>query len=384
LIPFLDLAADFAEVERDARARIDAVLASHTYVLGEQTRALEQAVAAAATAAQAVACSSGTDALLLAMLALGIGPGDAVLVPAFTFFASAGAVAQAGAQPVFCDVEDASLLAGVEQMQAAIAREFDASLRHLRTGARLRAVMPVHLYGRMADMPAICALARSRGLAVVEDAAQAIGASMAGRAAGTWGDIGCLSFYPTKNLGGAGDGGMMLTNDEPLAKRLRRLRVHGAEPGSYVHQDVGRNARMSELNAAVLNAKLTRLEAWTKQRCRLAELYLERLSAAAAGGRVALPPRAADGSHVWHQLTVRIDERERVRERMSAAGIETRVFYPLPLHLQPCFAGAGHRSGDLPVCERAAQQVLSLPIHPSMKDEAVVTVCEQLSAAAAS
>ncbi|HYC57712.1 MAG TPA: DegT/DnrJ/EryC1/StrS family aminotransferase [Candidatus Binatia bacterium] len=383
MIEFLDLAADFACVEKQARARIEDVLASQVFVLGAQTRELEHSLRALAGARFAVACSSGSDALYLALLALGIGPGDAVLVPAFTFFASAGAVVRAGAHPVFCDIDECSFTAGVEQLAAAVAREFDASLHHRRSGARLRAVVPVHLYGRVAPMPDIVAWAQQSGLAIVEDAAQAIGARMAGTMAGTFGEVGCLSFYPTKNLGGAGDGGMLLTGSEELAARLTRLRVHGAD-GSYEHVEAGINARMNELVAAVLNAKLERLAGWNERRRRIAELYAQGLHEPAASGALVLPAPGLPGEHVWHQFAVRIASgRDTVRCRLDRDGIATRVFYPLPLHRQPCFAGYGYAAGDLPASEAAASQVLCLPMHPSLSDADVTLVCERVAAACA-
>ncbi len=388
MIPFLDLAADFSEVEADARGRIDAVLAKQQFVLGAQTTELETRMREMSGALAALACSSGSDALYLALVSLGIGPGDAVVVPGFTFFASAGAVARAGAQPVFCDIDAASFIAGGEQFEAAIEREFEARgghLRHRRSGARLRALMPVHLYGRAAPMAQIAQVAGARCLAIIEDAAQAIGATIDGRWVGRFGSVGCFSFYPTKNLGGAGDGGMLLTDDAATAARLQRLRVHGASASDpYLHEEVGINARLGELQAAVLNAKLGRLGAWTERRRRVAARYLARLGPAAAAGMLVLPCGAAESQHVWHQFAVRLAERrDQVAARMEADGIAVRAFYPRPLHLQPCFADLGYQAGDLPGCESAAQQVLCLPIYPSLGGDDVDRVCESLIAALA-
>jgi len=382
LIPFVDLASDFALVEKQARKRIDDVLARQLFVHGPQTAELERAIQELTGARFAIACSSGSDALYLALLALGIGPGDAVIVPAFTFFASAGAVVRAGAQPVFCDIDDRTFLAGAAQMAAAVDRHFDGSLRHRRTRARLRALLPVHLYGRMTAMDELVSYARERDLRVIEDAAQALGARSDAGAAAAVGDAGCLSFYPTKNLGGPGDGGMVVTNDQTLARRLSRLRVHGAAPGSYEHEDAGINARMNELVAAVLNAKLSHLAAWNARRQEIAALYERHLAPAAAANILILPQPATGKEHVWHQLTVRVPcGRDAVQARLEREGIATRVFYPLPLHLQPCLAAEGGARGDLPVSERMAEQVLSLPIYPSLADEAVAAVCAGLSAA---
>ncbi len=389
MISFLDLAADFSEVEADARARIDAVLARQQFVLGPQTAELEKRMRERTGALAALACSSGSDALYLALAALGIGAGDAVVVPAFTFFASAGAVVRTGAEPVFCDVDTRGFMAGGAQFEAAIEREFGsrhgAELRHRRSGARLRALMPVHLYGQAAAMTEIVGVAGARGLAVIEDAAQAIGADVDGRSVGRWGNVGCFSFYPTKNLGGAGDGGMLLTDDGAVAARLARLRVHGASvTDPYLHEEVGINARMGEMQAAVLNAKLGRLDAWTERRRDVAARYMARLEPLSRAGALLLPHCATASQHVWHQFTVRIAERrDQVVSRMEAGGVAARVFYPRPLHLQPCFSALGYRDGDLPECEKAAAQVLCLPIYPSLGDDDVDRVCESLAAALA-
>lgn len=403
MIPFLDLAADFAEVESEARRRLDGVLARQQFVLGPETAELEASMRSRTGAASAVAVSSGSDALSLALLALGVGAGDAVLLPSFTFFATAGAVARAGAVPVFCDIEGSSFLAESAQMEEVIARDFreeNGVFRHLRSGARLKALLPVHLYGRACAMDAIVSLARRVGAVVIEDAAQAVGCRLGGEAVGVhldgrpvgshpegrhvglWGDIGCFSFYPTKNLGGAGDGGLLLCGDAALGARLASLRTHGGVFGSYEHHEIGVNARLGEMEAAVLNAKLARLDAWTSRRVQLAALYDECLADAASRGVVALAPPAPVGSHVHHQYVVRIAlGRDEVMARLESEGITTRVFYPLPLHLQPCFASFGGREGDLPVAESAAREVLCLPIHPSLRDGDVERVATALVAA---
>ncbi|MFN2377095.1 MAG: DegT/DnrJ/EryC1/StrS family aminotransferase [Candidatus Binatia bacterium] len=386
MIPFLDLAGDFAAVEAEARRRLDGVLARQQFVLGPETAELEDSLRRRLGAGGAVAVSSGSEALVLSLLSLGIGAGDAVLLPAFTFFATAGAVLRTGAVPVFCDIDRGTFLAGGAEMRAAVDGEFRADggvHRHRRSGARLAALLPVHLYGRAAAMPEIVALAAELGVKVVEDAAQAVDCRLGGGSVGLFGDAGCLSFYPTKNLGGGGDGGMILCGDPAAAARLARLRSHGSEPGSYEHLEAGVNARMGELVAAVLNAKLPRLEAWTRHRRAVAALYGERLAEAATGGLLELPdiPEAAD-SHVWHQYAVRLTgagRRDRVAAALERRGMATRVFYPLPLHLQPCFAGLGGKEGDLPCSEAAAREVLCLPIHGSIAVEAAATVAEALA-----
>ena len=388
MIPFLDLAHDFTAVEADARRRMDGVLSRQQFVLGPETVELEDALRRRLGATAAIAVSSGTEALSISLLALGIGAGDAVVLPAFTFFASAGAVVRAGALPVFCDIDGESFLAGAAQMRATIEREFrreGGRFLHRSSGARLAALMPVHLYGRACGMADIVELAHETGVKVVEDAAQAIDARVDGRSVGRFGGAGCFSFYPTKNLGGAGDGGLVVCEDPALAARLARLRSHGTAHGGYEHHEVGVNARMSELAAAVLNAKLACLEAWTARRRELASLYDGGLADAAARGVLELPARCDAEAHVWHQYAVRIDgasRRDRVRQLLEEQGIATRVFYPLPLHLQPCFAGLGAAAGDLPGAEAAAREVLCLPIYPSLGDAAALRVAEALARAA--
>ncbi len=382
-VPFLNIAADFAAVAADARARIDAVLDSQSFVLAEQTAALESWLAATCGAHAAVACSSGSDALYLAMLALDIGPGDAVAVPSFTFFASAGAIARAGAQPVFVDVEAPGFNSAAGQFREAISREFEprsGELIHRRSAAVLKALLPVHLFGCPADMVGISAVAGSYGLAIVEDAAQAIGAATDAAVVGNWGRVACFSFYPTKNLGGAGDGGALTTNDEELARRLRRLRVHGVEGGVYEHAEVGINARMGELQAAVLNAKSGLLELWSRKRREIAAAYREGLAQLQDEGLLLLPPQREGEVQVYHQFTLRVPgRRDELQAALAVRGIDSRVFYPLPLHLQPCFAGLGYEEGQLPQAERAAAEVLSLPVYPSLNSDQVAYVCTSIA-----
>jgi dTDP-4-amino-4,6-dideoxygalactose transaminase len=385
-VPFLDLAADWSCVADDATGRVNSVLASQGYVLGAQTRELESSASALLDGAHALAVSSGSDALYLAMLALGIGPGDAVLLPSFTFFATAGAVVRAGAQPIFVDLDPVTFNSETAQFEAALLRECDedgaVGAVHRETGARVRAVVVVHLYGRAVAMQSLVDWAASRGLAVVEDAAQAVGARCDSRALGTWGDVGCFSFYPTKNLGGPGDGGLVSCRDPELAARLARLRVHGAGGHVYEHLEVGINARMSELVAAVLNAKMVHLQAWNTRRREIAARYRKCL--ASVPGLVLPAPAAEEDEHVWHQYVVRIATgREAVIARMDAAGIDTRVFYPLPLHRQECFKEAGVRAGELVESDGAAGSVLCLPIYASLADEAVERVASSLAAALA-
>ncbi len=386
-VEFLDLAAEAAEIGVELRERVERVLTSCAYVLGPQTAELESRLAELLEVEHAVACSSGSDALYLALAAHDIGPGDAVLVPSFTFFATAGAVARTGARAVFCDVDPDGYLMTAAGAEAAVAREFrhgpDSVARHRHDDSLLRAVVPVHLYGRSVDMVGLSAWAAARGLVVIGDAAQAVGARGAEGSVAAWGHVACLSFYPTKNLGAAGDGGMLTTNDEALATRLRRLRVHGVEGGAYEHREIGINARMGELQAASVLAKLDRWPAWTDRRRRIADLYGQALAEAAADGRLRLPGVSAPPARdVWHQYAVALPRgRDEVARRLAERGIATRVFYPKPLHRQACFADLGYEAGDLPVSEAAAAEVLCLPVHPFLADRDVATVAAALTEA---
>jgi dTDP-4-amino-4,6-dideoxygalactose transaminase len=378
-VPFLDLHADYAAVRDDVLVRLDRVLASQTFVLGPQTLELEASLAKITGARHAVACSSGTDALVLALQACDVGAGDAVIVPAYTFFATAAAVRRVGALPVFCDVEAETFNVGERELREALDREFraaaDGSMR-TRSGARLRAVIVVHLFGRAADVHALARVAGEAGALLVEDAAQAIGAATTDGPVGSRGAFGCFSFYPTKNLGGAGDGGAVTTGDDRAAARLLRLRAHGAGPDGGLHTECGLNARMSELQAAYLNAKLPRLASWTARRAQVAEAYALGLAPLAASGALALPSPAPMHAHVWHQYVVRVAQgRDRLRARLAERGIETRVYYPVPLHLEPCFADLGYRPGSLVVAERLVREALSLPIFPALAQRQIDAVC---------
>jgi dTDP-4-amino-4,6-dideoxygalactose transaminase len=384
-VPFVDLKADYLAVRDDVARRFADVLDSQVFVLGPQGEQLEAGLRTLTGAAAAVACASGTEALELALGALRIGAGHAVVVPALTFVATASAAARVGAQPVFADVLPGSFTMGVAEVEAALDREFSgpAGARvHRRTGARPGALIVVHLYGRAVETDGLLELARREGIAVIEDAAQAIGARSAAGAVGALGHAGCFSFYPTKNIGGAGDGGAVTTNDPELAIRLRALREHGRRPGTDRYDHVGSNGRLSELAAAYVNAKLPNLVAWTATRGRLAREYRRGLAGVARAGAIGLPETFDPPAHVWHQFAVRVPgERDGVRERMAAGGVETRVFYPHPLHLQPCFAQLGYRAGQLPEAEAAAREVLCLPIYPSLGTPDVERVCDALEKA---
>jgi dTDP-4-amino-4,6-dideoxygalactose transaminase len=366
-VPLLNLQAQYGVLREELDAAVGRVLASQQFILGREVEPLEQEICAFTGAGRAVACASGSDALLLALMALDVGPGDEVITTPFSFFATAGVIHRLGARPVFADIEPETFNLDPEQLPR-------------RINARTRAIVPVHLYGRMANMEAILEVAAACRIPVVEDAAQALGAHTRSGHAGTLGAVGCFSFYPTKNLGGAGDGGMAVTNDDRLAGRLRRLRVHGATD-RYLHAEVGLNSRLDELQAAVLRVKLRRLEEWNRARRRHAQEYTRLL-----GDRVAAPAPAPEGAHVYHQYVVRVPDRDRVRRHLAERGVETAVYYPLPLHLQECFAYLGHQEGDFLQAEAAAREVLALPLYPELTEDArhyvASAVLELLPAAA--
>ncbi len=363
-VPLLDLTRYDEELKREIARRVDEVFATGRFVMGPANEAFEKAFAEELGVAHVIGVSSGTDALLVSLMALGVGPGDEVITSPFTFFASAGEVARLNAKPVFVDIEPDTF-------------NMDPNLLEAAVTPRTKAIQPVHLYGQCADMNPILEIARRRGVPIVEDACQAVGASDRGRFAGTMGLMGAFSFYPTKNLGGAGDGGAVTTDDEPTAKLLRNLRLHG-ETSRYHHSRVGGNFRMDAVQAAVLLAKLPYLKAWNERRRAIAALYGELLSGEARAGRITLPIEAPGRRHVYHQFVVRVRDRDAVQARLSAKGIATAVFYPVALHLQECFAGLGYREGSLPRAEKAAREVLALPIFAQMTDSEVERVVEEL------
>ena len=353
-VPMLDIERQNGPLRDEMLAAIARVVDSGRFVFGPECAALEVSLAEYCGAKHGVGCASGSDALLLALMALDIGPGDEVILPSFTFFATAGAVARLGANPVFVDLDP-------ETMNLAPA------LIEQQITPATKAILPVHLFGLCADMTAIGAIADQHGLAVIEDAAQSIGAEHQGRRAGAMGAIGCFSFYPTKNLGGVGDGGMLTTNDDALAQKLRILRDHGQSP-RYYHSLVGLNSRLDTIQAAVLGVKLPHVDAWAEGRRRHAGAYLEQFAAAELDQVLTLP-RATEGDrHVWNQFTIRIPggQRDALQQHLAAHQIGSAIYYPVPLHRQECFAELGYAEGSLPVTEQAAREVLSLPIFPEM------------------
>lgn len=371
-VPLLDLSAQFAQVEAEVRAAIDAVVRSQRFVLGEVVEECERALARYCGCAHAVGVSSGTDALLAALMAEGVGPGDEVVTTPYSFFATAGVVARLGATPVFADVDPVTL-------------NIDPAQIERRVTQRTKALVPVHLFGRMADMAPIMDIAERHGLVVVEDAAQAVGAEYQGRRAGSIGHYGCFSFFPTKNLGAFGDGGMVVANDAERAGRVAALRMHG-QTRQYFHDVVGGNFRLDALQAAVVRAKLPRLDGWTEGRRANARRYADLLGREDLGDLGLELPAMEEppgGRQVFNQYVVRVPNRDAVRAALERARIGTAVYYPLPLHLQPCFSGLGGRRGDCPASERAADRALALPVYPELADGAIQRVAEALEGALA-
>ncbi len=373
-VPILNLKAQYEAIKLEIDAKVLEVMSSQCFILGPEVEALEREVGALSGAAHAVGVSSGTDALLVALMALRLGPGDAVLTTPFTFFATAGTIARVGARPVFADIDSVTF-----NLDPARTEEALGVFRKKQPGVRVKAILPVHLYGQCADMDKLTALAGREGLSVVEDAAQAVGAdypSASGlRKAGGYGHIGTLSFYPTKNLGGFGDGGMVLTNDGDLGLRLRKLRVHG-EMNRYYYDEIGGNFRLDALQAAVLRVKLRHLPEWQKKRRNLASAYGRKfVEAGLVDKGFVVPPAAVYQSsgaaeyHTFHQYVIRAADRDKLQAFLREKGVGTAVFYPLPLHLQKCFAALGYREGDFPVAEKAGGEVLALPIYAELKPD---------------
>ena len=367
-VPLIDMQRQYAALEKELLAAIQRVCSSGRFVLGPDCLDLERAVAAYSQTKHAIACASGSDALLLALMASGVDAGDEVIVPSYTFFATASAVARLGAKPVFVDIEPDGFNIDPARIEAAVT-------------PATKAVIPVHLYGQCAEMKPIIEVAKRHGLTVIEDAAQAIGAEYHGRRAGSIGQMGCLSFYPTKNLGGFGDGGMLTTNDDQLADKLRLLRVHGMQP-RYYHQVLGINSRLDSLQAAVLNVKLPHLNRWTELRQAHADRYTELFTAHGLDRVLTLPPTLAGRRHVWNQYIVRVPEgrRDALRTHLSQKKIGSEIYYPVPLHSQPCFAYLGARPGSLPETDRAAAETVALPIFPELTPGEQALVVQEIAA----
>jgi dTDP-4-amino-4,6-dideoxygalactose transaminase len=366
-VPLLDLRAQFAQIRQEAMTAIAEVCEFQELILGAKVRQFEEAAAAYCSVRYAIGCASGSDALTLALMAYDIGPGDEVLTVPFTFFATAGSIVQLGAKPVFVDVEPHTFNIDVQQ-----------AIRALETHDRIRAILPVHLYGGCADMDPLCAAAAARGIPVIEDAAQSIGAEYHGRPAGSLGQIGCFSFYPTKNLGAFGDAGMLTTGDPELAEKLAALRVHGSRR-RYFHDWAGMNSRLDAIQAAVLRVKLRYLDDWTAARQAHAEQYIRlfRERGVPVQGQTPAPYQTR---HVYNQFVIVCERRDELRKWLAENEIGSEIYYPLALHLQACFSGLGYGEGDFPVSEELTRGVLALPVYPELQPDDIQYVADRIAA----
>jgi dTDP-4-amino-4,6-dideoxygalactose transaminase len=365
-VPLLDLQGQYQGLRDELLAAVTRVMDSQRFVLGSEGRALEQELADYTTSRFAIGCASGSDALLLALMALDIKTGDEVITTPFSFFATASAITRLGARPVFVDIDPHTYNIDPTAVSAAIT-------------PRTKAIMPVHLYGQCADMDKLIEIGKRNNIPLIEDAAQAIGAEDAGRRAGSMGLIGCFSFYPTKNLGGAGDGGLLTTNDKAFAERLKILRVHGSAV-EYRHSEVGINSRLDELQAAVLRVKLPRLDDWSARRGANARRYDEMLRAQHLSFELVTPRVRDNVRHIFHQYVLRVpDRRDDLVKHLGDHGVGTGIYYPIPLHLQECFADLGYLEGQLPEAERAARETMALPIYPELTKSQQQHVVETLA-----
>ncbi|MBX3277571.1 MAG: DegT/DnrJ/EryC1/StrS family aminotransferase [Acidobacteria bacterium] len=362
-VPLLDLQAQHRTIRDEMMAAVERVFDSQQFILGSEVTEFEREMAAYCGSRHAVGCASGSDALLLALMALGVGPGDEVITVAYTFFATGGSIARLGARPVFIDIRPDDFNIDTDLIERAIT-------------PRTKAIMPVHLFGQCAMMDAITGISRKHNLPVIEDAAQAIGADYGARRAGAMSAIGCFSFFPSKNLGGAGDAGMLTTDDDEIAAKLRILRVHGMEP-KYYHQFVGVNSRLDALQAAVLRVKLKYLDAWSDARAQNAHRY-DALFAEAGLEEVVTPIAHEGMRHIYNQYTIRAPRRDELLAHLRASDVGSEIYYPVPLHMQECFAYLGYGAGDLPESERAAREALSLPIYPELTPAMLEYVVERI------
>ena len=381
-VPLLDLKPQYQALKAELDEAMLKVAASQMFILGPAVRELEERLAAYSGAKRGIGISSGTDALLIALMALDIGVGDEVVTSAYTFFATGGTIARVGARPIFLDIEPASYNIDVNLVRQFLEEGCErraGALHNRETGGRVRALMPVHLYGQSADMDPLMALARKHNLPLIEDAAQSIGAEYPpGRRSGGIGDIGCLSFFPTKNLGAFGDAGMCVTNDDALAAKLRMLRVHGMEP-KYYHALIGGNFRIDELQAAVLLVKFRHLEDWHAGRRRNAAYYDAAFRKAGIADRVTTPVALPGHRHIYNQYVIRAPNRDRLRAHLAECGIGTEIYYPVPLHMQQCFAYLGYQPEDCPQSARAARETLALPIYPELTETQLQYVVDSIA-----
>ena len=372
-IPFFDLSAQFKSIEDEIKSAMDEVFQNQQFILGSKVQALEETIAQYCRTRYAIGVASGSDALVLALMALGIGAGDEVLLPPFTFFATAGSVSRLGATPVFVDIDRETY-------------NIDPSKIEEKITSKTKAILPVHLFGQCADMNPLLKIAQKKKLFVIEDAAQALGAEYKpnagsqGRRAGQIGDLGCFSFYPTKNLGAFGDAGMVVTDNPALAEKVRLLRVHGSQP-KYFHKTIGINSRLDTIQAAILLVKFKYLEKWTAERQKKAERYqglFQNLLSSVEG--LKLPTIQYQNRHIFHQYVIRVPERDRLRKFLAERGIGTDIYYPVPLHLQECYSFLKYRRGDLPNSEKASEEVLALPVYPELTEDQQEVVVDGIKA----
>jgi len=359
-VQLVDLVAQYKSIKAEIDEALQRVVSSGRFILGEEVERFEEEMASYIGTKYAVGCASGTDALQLALMAYGIGPGDEVITTPFTFVATAEVIVLLGAKPVYVDIDPKTYLIDPNRIEAAITD-------------KTRAIIPVHLYGQCADMDAINQIARKHDLKVIEDSAQAIGALYKGRKACAMGDVGCLSFFPAKNLGAYGDGGMVLTNDEDLAAKIKMLRVHGSK-GKYNHVLLGVNSRLDAIQAAILRVKLKYIDQWNRARREKAALYTRLLK----DTEVITPYTEAYNEHIYHQYSIRVKNRDGLRKYLTEKGIATAIHYPIPLHLQPAFASLGYKKGDFPIAEEVSSQVLSLPMYPELPEEHINYVATEI------
>ncbi|MGZ3515147.1 MAG: DegT/DnrJ/EryC1/StrS family aminotransferase [Thermodesulfobacteriota bacterium] len=372
-VSFFDLAVQFKSIEEEVKSALDEVFRTQQFIMGPKVQALEEAIARYCGTRYAIGVASGSDALLLSLMALGIGRGDEVLIPPFTFFATAGSVSRLGATPVFVDIDPETY-------------NIDPSRIEEKVSSKTKVIIPVHLFGQCADMNPLLQIAKEKKLFLIEDAAQALGAEykpIAGkdaRRAGQMGDLGCFSFYPTKNLGAFGDAGMVVADNSDLSEKVRLLRAHGSQP-KYFHKWIGMNSRLDTIQAAILLVKFKYLEKWTGERQKKAERYrllFQELLSSVEGIR--LPTIQYQNRHIFHQYVIRVRERDRLRKFLAEEGIGTDIYYPLPLHLQECYASLRYRRGDLPHSEKASEEVLALPIYPELTEDQQLAVVERIKA----
>jgi dTDP-4-amino-4,6-dideoxygalactose transaminase len=367
-VPLLDLKAQYHSIKAEIGAAIDAVLESQYFILGPVVEECERRIADYSACKFGVGVTSGTDALLVALMVEGIGPGDEVITTPFTFFATAGSIARVGAKPVFVDICPKSYNIAASQIEKHVTKN-------------TKAIMPVHLFGQCAEMDPVLEIAQRHGLVVIEDAAQAIGAEYKGRRAGSMGHYGCFSFFPSKNLGGGGDGGMVVTQDAGRAEKLKIFRVHGSKP-KYYHKVIGGNFRLDALQAAIVGAKLPHLDAWTAGRQANARRYRQLFQEAGLvqSGLVVLPYEAPERRHIYNQFVIRVPRRDELRKHLADQGIGTEIYYPVPLHVQECFRYLGYREGDCPHSEAAARDTVALPIYPELTEEQIHYVVDAIRA----